>query len=144
MLLHTEEPEAQVAVTTTPRGPRDSWTLDPNKGLGCSQSGRPENSWPVAPLWVGVCTAHQSPAQGPALCSLPPPLPLGWGAQQMDRPSPHVLPCTAPDRCSHRYQPGHPPAPPARRCIPRASVLSWATTSLVTSKSHLPELDSDL
>lgn len=77
----------------------------------------------MAPLWAEACTALWSLAQGPALY----PLPHSQG-QPDGQSSPRVWPWTAPDRCSHRQKPGHPPAPPAPALIPGA-LLSCTTTS---------------
>lgn len=122
MLLRTGRAIGQVTITTTPRGSCDSWTLDANKDLGGTQPLSPrERLAPGSPVSRGMYCLVE-PCPGPCTVPLTPSL----GAHQVDH---HHAMCS---RCSHKYKPGHPPAP-----APAAS-LGFAP---VTGSSPLPGLN---
>lgn len=103
-------PVAGMAVTTTPQGSCDSWTLDSNKGLVCSQPKHPREEQAHGPLVGRGVDSPAEPCPGPCAASVP------HAAAVLEGQSPRVLPWPAPDRCPCRSQPSSPPAPPALGC----------------------------
>lgn len=59
-------PVAAVAITTTLQGSCDSWTLVPNKGLGCSQGPREQMAYdPLVGIDALHCIPHPTPRGTP-------------------------------------------------------------------------------
>lgn len=67
-------PVASMSITTTPQGSCDSWTLDPNEGLGCTQPWCPRGQLTRGPLVGRGMYSSVEPSPRPCTVS-PTPFP---------------------------------------------------------------------